>query len=167
MKNYHNLLIDAKPQEFGEYSVALAKYKDACKRFALIRKKYKYSTDSRERLVYYEARDIYGAACREYNIARSKWERAVIEFRLQKDYLDNPAVIAKILDIKTPLGLADIIKEHDKKRIAESFGSDVEFEKAKAIIMQGHEKYIASRESTRESFVEKDDPTVGDFEPLP
>lgn len=168
--SFQENLVKDKAVEFGEYTVALFKYKEACKRFALIRKKYKYSTVPKERLVYYEARDAHSAACKEYNQARAKWERCVIEYRLRTDYIDQPDVIARILEVKTPLGFMDLKKEHENNRIAESFSPE-EFEKAKAMALKVHREYEASKDSTKQSVMdslrESIDPTAGDFKPLP
>lgn len=167
--NFHTRLLRDHKEEYEEYTAALVTYKLACKEFTKIRQKYKYSTEAKERLLYYEARDRYGLACRAYNVARAKWEQLVVKVRMQADYGDTLGLdLSRVLGVKIPLSVADLKKANDERRIEESFKPG-ELERLQSEIRQA---YSANR-PTRLNFMSRDDDesekdkTAGDFEPLP
>lgn len=174
--SFAKALQNTHPTEFEAYSKAIASYKLACSVYRKIHREYQNATDPAGMLFFLKAQRDYKKACREYYEARQHWENVVASERLKLDGTTEitAATVIKLAGLKTPLTLKEIIKELREGAIERSLTPEewkIGMEaKARAIAReQGKELPPEFSKSTKDTFLseKEDDPTAGDFEPLP
>lgn len=161
-------------EEYEAYFGALGKYKTACAVYRKIKKEYGDSQNPQERFFFYEAQREFKQQCKDFYAARARWENIIADERLrvdgQKEF--TAATIMRLAGIKVPTTLKEVVAHIQAQ-------SELEYQKRKPITEE--ERAIAlsllkkreERESTivhsaKDDFLSpKDDPTAGDFEPLP
>lgn len=158
--------------ESEEYFKALVTYKLECKHYKRMCDRFKTGTTPAERLAYFEAKERYSQASKNFSLARYTYANAMATAKLrEKNPTLSPLEIAAAQQIHIPTSMKDLIAD-ERARAAVAAMSDEQFENIKNAALA-----YEARKSTREQFmsepaaeVEKDkdknDPTLGDFDPL-
>ncbi len=156
-------------QGYEEYLQALFKYKRECKTYKQLSLKYKLAAAPEERLIFLEAKEQYRIACKEYSEARFKYAAALARGREITPVTDAELVMrAAAMGAQLPMSTAQIIqaeKEATADRYWEEHPEEFEELKLKALQYESNRMRASSLKAQfRES--ERDDPTLGDFDPL-
>lgn len=161
----------AKPEGFEDYVQALVLYKEACSKHKRMLNRLNGKFDAASRLARADSKEEFKQACKAYTNARLRYVNNVAKMKLAEKGIDVTAFsVAKSIGIDVPVSMKSMVEEYRRISVVKGM-SDEEFDAIKkaALNYESDNKYSPKR--TKNQFLDnkepKDDPTIGDFDPLP
>jgi len=161
-------------EEYQNYMQALFLYKKQSSEFAKIRNRYSRSTDMAERYTLFVAKEKYSQQSKSYQTARREYQDFVVRFKTKAKGIEFDTMsVAEALGIDIKCRTEEIIDEVRENAIIAN-STDEQLEAIRRVALDYMKKRGIETQITKEEFLNpisersriKDDPTLGDFEPL-